>query len=71
MVRKERYTMMIDGQAENNPKNKAECRRCPLYKSQECLIAPSRILLFFFCPLSEGFRPPEGWPGVQAEALLS
>lgn len=36
-----------------------ECHRCPLYQSEECLIAPSRILLYFYCPVSEGFKPLE------------
>lgn len=44
----------------NKPLRYPECDQCPLYQAQECLIAPSRILIYFYCPVSEGFRPPEG-----------
>lgn len=39
-----------------------KCHRCPFYQAEECLIAPSRILLYFYCPASEGFRHSEVLP---------
>ncbi len=41
-----------------------ECRLCPLYQGGECFIASSRILLYFYCPASEGFRPESLWAAV-------
>lgn len=38
-----------------------ECHLCPFRQAEECLIAPSRILIYFYCPISEGFRPPEAF----------
>ena len=46
----------------NAPPRYPECHRCPFYQSEECLIASSRILLYFYCFVSEGFRPLEGLP---------
>lgn len=42
---------------QNKPLWYAECHQCPFYQYEECLIAPSSILLYFYCPVSEGSRP--------------
>jgi hypothetical protein len=41
-----------------------ECRVCPVYQAGECFIASSRILLYFYCPASKGFRPENLWAAL-------
>lgn len=36
-----------------------ECHKCPLYQYQECTIESSRILTYYYCPVSEGFLQHE------------
>jgi hypothetical protein len=36
-----------------------ECEGCPFFFAQECLIAPSRILLYYFCPAKKARRAPD------------
>ncbi len=38
-----------------------ECHGCPVYQAGECFIESSRILLYFYCPASDGFRPEKLW----------
>jgi hypothetical protein len=33
-----------------------ECAKCPFWQYQECLIRSSRILIYFYCPASEGYQ---------------
>lgn len=33
-----------------------ECQKCPFWQYQECLIQSSRILTYFYCPVSEGYQ---------------
>lgn len=48
---------------QKTPKFK-ECRRCPFYLGDKCLIDASRILLYFYCPASEGFRAEKVLPAI-------
>lgn len=48
---------------EKSPKYN-ECRSCPFYLGDKCLIEASRILLYFYCPASEGFRAEKVMPAV-------
>ncbi len=41
-----------------------ECRRCPFLLAEKCLIEASRILLYFYCPASEGFRAEKVMPAI-------
>lgn len=44
-----------------NPKKAPypECHKCPLYQYHECMIESSRILTYYYCPVSEGFMQHE------------
>lgn len=41
-----------------------ECRGCPFFLADRCLIEASRILLYFYCPASEGFRAEKVLPAI-------
>lgn len=45
-----------------------ECRSCPFKVAGHCLIEPSRILIYFYCPASEGFRGEKVIPAIYASA---
>lgn len=53
------------------PHQYPECRRCPFYLADKCLISPSRILLHFYCPASEGFQAEKVLPAIYAVAADS